>query len=147
MPYLITDKCNGCDSCLYVCPTGAISGKQYLQHVIDPDLCVSCGLCSELCENEAILDNFGRPTKMKPRELWKTPIIDRKTCVGCSLCVEACPMYVLEISGPRFHGDTHTFAKVVKPNMCIGCEKCSKRCPVNAISMIERGPEDNEFWD
>lgn len=135
MPYTITDKCDGCDACRTACPTKAISGAQYLQHKIDPDLCVSCGLCSELCENSAILDNYGRPTSMSERSIWKTPIIDRAACVGCSLCIENCPMFALELSDPGFHGNTHVFAELKHPEKCIGCGKCTKRCPIGAIAM------------
>ncbi|MDO4573194.1 MAG: 4Fe-4S binding protein [Clostridia bacterium] len=135
MSYFITDKCDGCDACQAACPTQAISGAQYLRHKIDPDLCVSCGLCSDLCENGAILDNFGCPADSVPLEDWKTPVVDRQACVGCSLCLEACPMFALELSPPGFHGNTHTYAVLVHPENCISCGKCAKACPIGAIAM------------
>ena len=148
MPYSINkDRCDGCDTCVVTCPTQAIKGERYKKHEIDPKLCVSCGLCGDFCDNNAIIDNYGRTDLFKKEIEWKMPFINTLQCTGCSLCIETCPMNVLALSNPRFHGDTHTFAKVVNPRQCISCEKCSKRCPVGAISMIARGPEDNQFWD
>ena len=146
MPYSINkDKCDGCDTCTVSCPTQAISGARYKKHSIDPKLCASCGLCADFCENNAIIDQYGRTNLFKKKVEWKMPHVNTLQCTGCSLCVETCPMYVLELTGPRFQGDTHTFAKVVYPNKCIGCEKCSKRCPCGAILMVPRadmsGPE------
>lgn len=47
------DKCIGCESCVAVCPVGAISmvdGKA----MIDEDTCISCGACVHECPVEAI---------------------------------------------------------------------------------------------
>ncbi|MHA1716663.1 MAG: 4Fe-4S binding protein [Promethearchaeota archaeon] len=67
----ITEKCNGCESCIEVCPayrahdfeygmgcTKAIY-KSFAQAVpgvvqIDKDYCINCGLCKTVCELDAI---------------------------------------------------------------------------------------------
>lgn len=145
MPYSINPEiCDGCDTCSVSCPTHAISGERYKVHEIDPNLCCSCGLCADFCENNGIIDQYGRTNLFKKDVDWKMPHINTMQCTGCSLCVEECPMYVLGLSKPRFKGDTHTFAKVLKPKSCISCEKCVKRCPVNAISMVSRATEKEE---
>ena len=139
MPYSIDrEKCDGCDTCRVSCPTQAISGEMYRKHSIDPDICVSCGLCGEFCENEAIIDDRGLSCRFVPVVKWQLPQINTSLCTGCSLCVDVCPMFVLELTGPRHHGDTHTFARVAEPAKCISCRKCALRCPVEAISMIDR---------
>jgi ferredoxin/coenzyme F420-reducing hydrogenase delta subunit len=50
------DNCNGCERCAYDCPFGAITmqersdGKAYeTEAVVDPSLCMSCGLCVGSC--------------------------------------------------------------------------------------------------
>jgi len=43
------NKCVGCRVCLDVCPTEAIAGGKKLIHVIDQDLCTQCAECYEVC--------------------------------------------------------------------------------------------------
>lgn len=67
------------------------------------------------------------------------PYIDTVKCVGCSLCVENCPMDCIELSKPKFHGDTHTYAYIKDPDKCISCGICSKNCPTKVITMCKPG--------
>lgn len=131
-------KCEGCDACSTACPTQAISGKMYAKHEIDPDICVSCGLCADFCEHGAVLNDAGEVVTSCAWEDWGIPEFDTSKCTGCSLCVENCPMYALELTGPEYHGDTHTHAYLAEPQLCIGCEKCVQHCPIGAVSMISR---------
>ena len=54
-PYIITDKCVGCSTCIDECPVSAISEGDIF--VIDPDTCVACGTCAAVCPVEAIVEN------------------------------------------------------------------------------------------
>lgn len=137
MAYRINESvCNGCDACVTACPTQAISGVQHEVHSIDPDKCVSCNLCMNLCKNFAI--RSGMQNEIIDHDEWPIPHIDPAACCGCSACVEVCPMFVLEITSPKFRGDTETIAALTDIDRCIGCEKCAKHCPVGAIEMVKR---------
>lgn len=53
--------CTGCETCIDVCPSSAISmvnGTQYgCEHpvaLVDPDLCVDCETCLDACPSAAI---------------------------------------------------------------------------------------------
>lgn len=132
------EKCTGCDSCSTACPTQAISGEQYKKHSIDTDICVSCGLCADFCDEGAVFDDAGSPAVSKLWVQWRIPSVDADKCTGCGMCVEACPMYALQISKAEFRGDIRTHAFLADSALCIGCEKCYERCPIKAIEMIPR---------
>jgi heterodisulfide reductase subunit A len=51
--FVISDLCNGCNTCVSVCPTNAIS-MQDGKAKIDPFLCTGCGACIPVCPQEAI---------------------------------------------------------------------------------------------
>ncbi len=53
--YKINDNCVGCHNCFSECPVQAIEwvGTKY---EIDPDICVSCGLCAKVCHTQSIYD-------------------------------------------------------------------------------------------
>ncbi len=54
MPRLINpDLCVACGSCADVCPTGAISEGEGA-YKINADECIDCGACEGTCPNEAI---------------------------------------------------------------------------------------------
>ncbi len=52
---ILADLCTGCTLCARNCPSKAISGERRQPHVIDPELCESCGLCQEVCRFDAIV--------------------------------------------------------------------------------------------
>ena len=49
-----SEKCRGCTLCARKCPAEAISGEMKEPHVIDPQLCIKCGICFDSCKFEAI---------------------------------------------------------------------------------------------
>ena len=52
--YHISDKCIGCTLCSKKCPVNAISGELKSQHTIDPNVCIKCGKCAEVCRFHAV---------------------------------------------------------------------------------------------
>ena len=51
---VIKEKCTGCQSCVRVCPTGAIVGPRSEPHNIDESKCIKCRACYEICRFDAI---------------------------------------------------------------------------------------------
>jgi NADH-quinone oxidoreductase subunit F len=51
---IIAEKCTGCGACRFVCPAHAVSGEKKKVHRIDPDACIRCGRCFEICKYQAI---------------------------------------------------------------------------------------------
>jgi heterodisulfide reductase subunit A len=51
--YVIDDLCNGCNACVPVCPTHAIT-MQEGKAKVDPFQCTGCGACIPICPQEAI---------------------------------------------------------------------------------------------
>ncbi|MFZ5993808.1 MAG: 4Fe-4S binding protein [Thermodesulfobacteriota bacterium] len=62
---------------------------------INPDLCIACGQCIELCQFQAISSDF---------------VIDEFGCEGCGVCVHFCPVQAIEfpenICGEWFVSET-----------------------------------------
>jgi len=52
-----SEDCTGCLRCKQNCPEGAIAGEAKEPHIIDQDLCIQCGICLDVCKQEAVLIN------------------------------------------------------------------------------------------
>jgi len=51
---IIKDKCTGCQRCVQVCPTGAITGPRAEPHNLDMAKCIKCRSCYEICRFDAV---------------------------------------------------------------------------------------------
>ena len=51
---IIPGKCTGCQRCVKVCSTGAISGPRSEPHNLDQSKCIKCRACYEICRFEAV---------------------------------------------------------------------------------------------
>jgi len=54
---VIPEKCTGCQRCVSVCPTGAITGPRSEPHNLDASKCIKCRACYEVCRFDAIAGN------------------------------------------------------------------------------------------
>jgi NADH:ubiquinone oxidoreductase subunit F (NADH-binding)/(2Fe-2S) ferredoxin/NAD-dependent dihydropyrimidine dehydrogenase PreA subunit len=51
---VIVERCTGCQRCVSVCPTGAITGPRSQPHNVDTNKCIKCRACYEICRFDAI---------------------------------------------------------------------------------------------
>jgi NADH-quinone oxidoreductase subunit F len=52
--YHVTEKCIGCTLCAQNCPVEAIAYTPYERHVIDDEKCTRCGICFDVCQDDAV---------------------------------------------------------------------------------------------
>jgi [FeFe] hydrogenase (group B1/B3) len=95
--YVVTDACQGCLArpCKVNCPKGAVSMRDDKAH-IDPELCISCGLCEKSCAFHAIIKVPVPCEEACPvGAIQKGPegiaSIDESKCILCGKCLAACP--------------------------------------------------------
>ncbi len=155
------DKCVGCWLCFESCPTDAISKnpvgiiesreEDHPHIVIDPQECVLCGICAEVCmfgtldlriDGSSIVD-LNYP---KLKELWEwdenkcIPKDDAGNKVLCSDCEVACPRGALKcelVSNKGKAKKNVQVQNVVKhdEDLCIHCTSCQIACPEDAIKV------------
>lgn len=66
-------------------------------YVYDPDQCILCGRCVEVCQdvqvNETLRIDWERE---RPRVIWDDDVpVDQSSCVACGQCVTVCPVNAL----------------------------------------------------
>ena len=80
--------------CTYACKKGAITVGE--QAHIDPDKCVSCGMCKEACPYHAIIYQpvpceEACPVGAITKDEYGVEHIDPEKCIYCGKCMVACP--------------------------------------------------------
>lgn len=56
-PTINPELCNGCKSCVEICPAGVLAMEEDKARVVNPDSCTECRACEAACPNGAI--SFG----------------------------------------------------------------------------------------
>lgn len=95
--YYVTDNCRKClaHPCVYICPVNAVSLLRDRAH-IDPEKCVRCGKCKEICPYSAIV-RYQRPCAIScgvdaiESDHLKRAKINEEKCVACGICIVNCP--------------------------------------------------------
>lgn len=96
--YIVTNLCKGCiaQPCMNNCPKKAISRNEMGKAQINPDLCVNCGMCKELCPYHSIIYmpvpcEESCPVGAISKDSEGIERIDYEKCILCGKCVNACP--------------------------------------------------------
>lgn len=91
----------GRDYCNIICPLGqtmALIGRYALLHIeFDPDKCISCMQCEEVCRSSCI--------QVKTRR------VDNSRCVKCLDCVCRCPAQAIRLTANRKRAATPLMIK------------------------------------
>ena len=64
--------------------------------VLEPEKCISCGLCVNVCPNQVI--NLTSEKDENNKKVLKTYYMNFGRCLLCGLCTEACPTSALKLS-------------------------------------------------
>lgn len=146
------NACVGCWLCYASCPLEAIEknpirnrDRGVLEHeniIIDPEKCVLCGICAEVCifdalrftiDGESIKNLKGYP------QYAKAYYIDPEKCVPkgedevCRDCEVACPRGALRCSLEVEEGVKNVVER--DEELCIMCTTCKHACPQDAITV------------
>lgn len=96
--YIVTNLCKGCIAhpCELNCPKKAITRNSQGKAEIDPDKCVNCGICKELCPYHSIVYmpipcEEVCPVNAIHKDKNGIEHIDQEKCILCGKCINACP--------------------------------------------------------
>lgn len=121
--FMVSDNCKigciGCGLCEQNCNFDAIVMLNNLPQ-INPDKCVGCMMCAEVCPTGAIWGDFDNR---------KIAEIEQDDCIGCGMCKRICQFEA--IAGERKTPHAVTEA-------CTGCGQCAIKCPKKCITMVDR---------
>ncbi len=131
MAHLITDRCDGCSACVRQCPTQAIVGTFKVRYQVEPDLCIDCSVCGNVCARGAVHDQHGDPVPHVARPDRLRPVVDTTVCNGCALCLDICPVACRSVTGRKFFGISYLTHSL----RCTSCGECATICIKHAITM------------
>ena len=84
--YAICNCCSCCCGAMNAHRNGTpmLASSGYICEV-DPDMCIGCGTCEEICQFGAITTSEG------------FAMVDYDSCMGCGVCVEHCTQEALSL--------------------------------------------------
>ena len=107
--YLTLNNCDETEKCIKSCPTKSIrliNGVAFS--------CITCGICSKNCPNQAIFKNS-----------YGGYVVDRAKCNGCGMCAYNCPTDNINLEDGVVYG------------ICSRCGICAEEFPECRIDGFE----------
>lgn len=135
--------CLGLGDCNVVCPQDAIAIDPVKNvAVIDPELCVGCGLCVDECPRaliELVSDKQYQFLACRYSPMKPIPSRGRcdNACIHCRKCMRACKYDAIT-------WDKVNNFPVVDIEKCTGCYDCIEACPKDALVVIKKLDPDIE---
>lgn len=75
MPWVSRELCTGCEVCVDECTAGAIGMDEGVA-VIDDSKCIRCGVCHDVCANEAVRHDGERiPEEVDSHIAWAKKLL------------------------------------------------------------------------
>ncbi len=120
VPNTLADCPKSCRVCLTACPRQVVRlAEDGSQVVPDPELCLRCTQCLQVCRTQAI--------QIVPKFIGRIVIRDELCPADCTKCIDLCPVKLITRDGARVY---------VKSEVCSLCGVCRNICPESAVTVI-----------
>lgn len=102
----------------YICVSVGMQGDPHIKKAsIAQNLCIKCGLCENICPNNAI----------------KNSNIISKRCIGCGICTSQCPNNAINLTDKDIN-----LNEIIPKLISIG---------INCIELHATSEQDNDIWE
>lgn len=82
MPWISQKLCTGCQQCIDECSAGVITMVEELA-VIDEDACIRCGVCHDVCPEDAVRHDSERiPEEVESNLKWAEKLLAHEYYAG-----------------------------------------------------------------
>ena len=120
--------CMGLGSCVKVCQFDAIKIENGVA-VVDPEVCVSCGKCVNICPQH-IIELVPKKKKVKvqcsSKEMGKAVMsVCSAGCIGCKICEKTCKFDAIHVIDN---------IPVIDYDKCKNCGMCANKCPKKVLT-------------
>jgi len=120
--------CPGLETCVRVCPFGAITMSEEKLPIVNKDRCKACNKCVLICPKKLFsLNPMTHPVFVacSSHDSGKdTKAVCPVGCIACKLCEKACPVDAIHVIDNLAVIDYHK---------CVSCGKCVEACPMKTI--------------
>lgn len=120
--------CLGFDSCVAVCPFGAITMSDEGLPLVDKNKCKACNKCVQICPKKLftlVPITHNVYVACSSHDLGKdTKAVCPVGCIACELCEKACQFDAIHVIDNL---------AIIDYNKCTSCGECVKVCPMKTI--------------